>query len=344
MTQEKYQVADFEKYFAQSWPKFINWIEQNNYRLGKVQTIYIGGGTPSLWKSGMDFLKPYIDQCSNRISEFTLEVDPGAWNEESLQAWSTIGVNRFSVGLQTLNANLLGHLGRSHALSDSIDLLEYMKASKRNFSADFLLGIPYGEKTRDVQSELEQAIHYGAEHISAYILTVGKNYPLYSQIPSEEWIEREFLSTHTYLTEKGFDHYEVSNYAKKGKHSLHNQNYWAHQPMGAIGASGVGFLPTGKTGQRLKWLPGWDHKFHIEHLDENDLALEKLYLTLRQSRPFSIKSVIGNEAKIDRYDDLLQAWVSKGYMMSYDSKRFGITAQGMVILDELMNQWFTCEK
>jgi len=174
--------------------------------LKKLKTLYIGGGTPSLWgMKGASFIEKHI---INRYSvsedfEFTIEVDPDTWTEEEIESWLNIGVTRFSVGAQSFNESFIAKMDRQHTKDQIIELLSYLKKLEVNYSVDLMLGLPESVQLgRDVKKEIIEFTNYMPSHFSVYILKTRKNYPHNEQIPDEEYIEKEYIEVCKTLEEK----------------------------------------------------------------------------------------------------------------------------------------------
>ena len=164
------QLENFEKLLLESMVESQNFLDENGFDLGVIENSLHGWGTPSLWgKRGAEFLKQHI--VNSGIEEFTLEVDPMMWDEEGLSAFEDIGVNRFSIGLQSFDENYLKILDRAHTKEDGVVLFDRLKG--KNYSVDFLIGAPTLGK-RDIIEELKQVIDYGPSHFSVYILNTSE--------------------------------------------------------------------------------------------------------------------------------------------------------------------------
>ncbi|RPJ78432.1 MAG: radical SAM protein, partial [Alphaproteobacteria bacterium] len=200
---------NFHLYLEESFQLHQNLIEKHGYSWAPLKTLYIGGGTPSLWGvEGSQFLKNFFENKKIKLDpncEFTLEVNPGGWNEDVLNSWQKLGANRFSLGIQSLNKEMIKFLDRVHSIEDVHETLKYFQDHRLNYSVDFMLGLPFSSPyNRNVIEELDLALKYGPSHFSVYILTVKDNYKFYRDLPDEEWIEDEFLKVSDYLTQKGF--------------------------------------------------------------------------------------------------------------------------------------------
>lgn len=327
---------EFHEKFIKMFSLHQSLMKDYSYEWSPLETIYIGGGTPSLWgEIGAKFFKDFCQKQGLFFSphvEFTLEVNPGSWDDCSLNGWQQAGVNRFSLGVQSLDERLIKLLDRVHNLQDVYDTLKKFNEMKANFSVDFMLGLPESEKyKRDVVAELKEILTYSPKHISLYILTTKSNYIHKDKLPSEEWIENEFLQVSTFLIANGFEHYEVSNFAVKGFESRHNLKYWDSSSTGAIGPSATGLFSEAKV--RYKWKP---HQldFEIENLSEDSFVLEKVYMALRTDRGFDF-----SDFPIEKIEKVFRVWDENCY-----GKRSGtqyvLNARGYLLLDSLMNQLF----
>jgi len=141
------EINSFHKLFEDSFEKHQNLMESNSFTWAPLETLYIGGGTPSLWGAeGAIWLRNFLNSKEIKFSddlEFTLEVNPGSWTVESLEEWKKTGVNRYSLGIQSLDGRFIKHLDRVHSIEDTFATLEYFKNKNYNFSVDFMLGIPF---------------------------------------------------------------------------------------------------------------------------------------------------------------------------------------------------------
>ncbi len=316
-------------------------MESNSFTWAPLETLYIGGGTPSLWGAeGAIWLRNFLNTKEIKFSddlEFTLEVNPGSWTAESLEEWKKTGVNRYSLGIQSLDGRFIKHLDRVHSIEDTFATLEYFKNKNYNFSVDFMLGIPFSEELdRDVISELKKVLEFKPEHISLYILTTKENYIHKKNLPSEERIEKEYLAVSEYLIRKGFLHYEVSNYAKPGMRSKHNLKYWKGDSVGAIGPSATGFLSLGNEGIRYKWETK-SPKFILENIGPNEYKLERLYTLLRTDEGNDGKSFFPDQKK---WHQLLNKWDQMGYLNSSNGDLVRLSSRGYLLLDSLMDDIF----
>jgi oxygen-independent coproporphyrinogen III oxidase len=334
------EINSFHKLFEESFEKHQKLMEANSFNWGDLETLYIGGGTPSLWgKEGAIFLREFLKSKDIKFAddlEFTLEVNPGSWTIESLEEWKKTGVNRYSLGIQSLDGRFIKHLDRVHSIEDTFATLEYFKNQKYNFSVDFMLGIPFSEElNRDVILELEKVLNFNPEHISLYILTTKENYIHKNNLPSEERIEKEYLEVSEFLKSRGFLHYEVSNYAKPGLRSKHNLKYWKGDSVGALGPSATGFLSLGNLGIRYKWQTKTS-EFSLENIGPEEYKLERLYTLLRTDEGISGSDFF---EETEKWTHLVKKWDSLGYLNKKE-ERITLSSKGYLLMDSLMDDIF----
>ena len=223
--------------------EIINGIKQKV----RVNTIYIGGGTPSFAN------EKYIEQVINKIkecfkvlktAEITIEVNPGTVTEEKLLKYYKIGINRLSIGLQSTNDVLLKMLGRIHNYKEFENTYNMAReVGFKNIYVDLMIGVP-NQSIKDVEASLDKVIEKNPEHISVYSLILEENTKMFDLVESgkltlpDENIERNmyWLVKNT-LEEAGYKHYEISNFAKPKKESKHNVNCWKQESYLGIGCA-----------------------------------------------------------------------------------------------------------
>lgn len=333
----KSSVSQFENNLLEQWKKHSEFMSQNKMSFGEIDTLYIGGGTPSLWgESGARFIERLKNQLGLSFSkdcEFTLEVNPGGWSKESISSFESVGVNRYSIGIQSLNAKTISFLDRFHSLEDSYETMDFFK-NKNNFSLDLMIGLPETSGRLDLEKEMEKLVSYHPHHLSVYILGVKSNYKYFKELPSDEIIEAEYLLVSDFLRSKGFEHYEVSNFAKPGYESRHNQKYWELNSVAALGESATGYFT--EVGVRYKWKYGLE--FDVEVLDDGQKKMEKLYMNIRTSRGIK-KSMLGPK-EWDLFSSLAsKKWVPLN-LATVSEEKVSLTAKGFLILDTLMDDLF----
>jgi oxygen-independent coproporphyrinogen-3 oxidase len=281
-------------------------MEMYHNRFNPFDTVYIGGGTPSLLSpQQLENILKRVRKNFDLISdpeitpEITIETNPADLNRSFLESMRKIGINRINIGVQSFNQKILNFLGRRHTAKQAISAVEgSRKAGFHNIGLDLIYGVP----AQDIGSwldTLKQAIAFSPEHISCYQLTLESKTPLGIRyqtgefsLPREELQYEFFMKTSEFLEDAGYIHYEVSNFARGKEHtSRHNQKYWDHSPYLGLGPSAHSF----QCNQR--W---WNHRSldqylaainagnlpveGTETLTMEQLRLEALYLGLRTKK------------------------------------------------------------
>ena len=232
--------------------------EINSYELEKydVTTIYIGGGTPS-FVDGCD-IKRIIENIRNKLQnnntkwedmEITIEVNPGTVTAEKLRNYKEAGINRISVGLQATQDKLLKQIGRIHNYQDFLNTDKLLKqAGFENINVDLMIGLP-NQHIKDLKESLEKIVDLNPTHISVYSLIVEEGTPINNlleegkiELPDEEQERRMYWYVKDFLELKGYNHYEISNFSKKGKESKHNINCWNQEQYIGIGVAAHSYL------------------------------------------------------------------------------------------------------
>lgn len=327
----------FHQFLRESVKRNDLFFREQNVSWATLDTIYLGGGTPSLWgKEGADFFqREVLPLPLGPDAEFTMEIDPGTWSDEMLDAWKDIGLNRISIGTQSLNPEFLKILDRVHSAEDTVNFLAKLKKENWNYSLDFLLGVPFSrEKNRDIIKELRELLDFNPKHISLYILNARSKYPLIQNIPDDDYIREEYLLVSEFLKAQGFLHYEVSNFSLPGHESKHNLKYWRGESVAALGPTGTGYLANSSDkATRYKWKVTHP-EIEIESLGEKELNLERLYLSLRTSDGILM---------VDGLECLAESWTKQNYAILKDH-RIHLTSLGFLMLDSLMDDLFRWEK
>lgn len=205
-----------------------------------VDSIYFGGGTPSLLPASMleSFLNAIAVRCRLESPEITIEANPRTMTDEKLRAWHSCGINRLSVGVQSFQDDVLQHLGRNHTGTQAEDaVLRASAAGFRNLSIDLMIGLQ--EQTTECFTEdLARAVSLPITHFSAYLLKIEDGTPFASAPPAlldDDAMAERYLQMCEFLSAHGFAHYEISNFAQPSFESRHNCKYWRCEPYIGIG-------------------------------------------------------------------------------------------------------------
>jgi len=261
-------------YAARRWPEeqyvdalcaeFRHYVTQPPWRGQEIETIYFGGGTPSLFApaSIAQFLKCVADYCHIAPqAEITLEADPASVSYEKLVGYHTIGINRLSFGVQSFQPELLKTLGRLHTVDDVHNSLSWVRAVRfRNLSLDLIFAVP-GQTLDMLADDLSQTVAYSPAHLSTYCLTYEERTPFFSMREKGRLrpvSEDDEVGMYALVQERckraGYDHYEISSFARPGFTSRHNANYWR----------GVNYLGLGAGAHSYANEPGWGKRWSNE--------------------------------------------------------------------------------
>jgi putative oxygen-independent coproporphyrinogen III oxidase len=293
---------------------------QTNYHQ-PLETIFFGGGTPSLLT--VEQLGQILGWLSSQFgiandAEISMEIDPGTFDLAQLQGYLQAGINRVSIGVQAFQDNLLTVCGRSHSVGDiygAVDLLH--QGGVQNWSLDLISGLPQQTIT-DWENSLKCAIDLHPLHISCYDLIVEAQTPFAKQykpgntpLPSDEHTAQMYRIAQQTLTVAGYEHYEISNYAKPDYQCRHNLNYWHNLLYYAFGMGAASnledrrFTRPRKTQEYYQWVADGCSWQEVANTSAEDRFLETLMLGLRLSRGISLRS-IESEFGIDRVNSLLK--------------------------------------
>ena len=214
----------------------------------RVGTVFLGGGTPTLLsgaqiKALLDCLRDSFDVAGD--AEITMEGNPGTLTCENLAQYRAAGVNRLSLGVQSLDDGLLCAIGRIHTAAEAVQAVKMAReAGFDNLNLDLMLGLP-GQTAAQWERTLTQAVRLGPEHLSCYSLIIEEGTPLCEDVrlgrcaplPDEDALERMDGITEHLTREAGFTRYEVSNYARPGRECRHNIVYWECRPYLGLGCA-----------------------------------------------------------------------------------------------------------
>lgn len=301
---------EFHKSYHQALIKEIDLIAQKSPQKQKLKTIFIGGGTPSLYP--INLLEELFETLErnfdlNEVQEITIEANPIDISKEKLQSWSQCGINRLSLGVQILDDKILQKLNRQQTLNDTLNAIELAPSYFKNISIDLILGLP--DATKQLWDDtLNQVTSWPISHISIYFLTIYEKTPLYFklekneiQLTDEDTLVDIYKQTVNFLKQKNFLQYEISNFAKPTHESIHNQAYWNRKAYYGFGLGASSFI-NGK--ERLtninnietyiqstltfNKIPTASH----ECLNQQQIILEILMLSLRQTKGLDLHDVV----------------------------------------------------
>ncbi|HEY9629262.1 MAG TPA: radical SAM family heme chaperone HemW [Coleofasciculaceae cyanobacterium] len=222
------------------------------YSAASLDTVFLGGGTPSLLTSEqLDQILKAIDRRFGLASdaEISMEIDPNTFDLDRLRGYRAAGINRVSLGVQAFQTELLQACGRTHTAADVYAAIEMIhQVNLTNFSLDLISGLPHLTAT-DWQDSLEKAIALASSHLSVYDLTIepgtafARRYqPGESPLPTDDMTAEMYRAARQTLTQAGYEHYEISNYAKPGYQCRHNRVYWENRSYYGFGMAAASYV------------------------------------------------------------------------------------------------------
>ncbi|MEX0911817.1 MAG: radical SAM family heme chaperone HemW [Gemmatimonadota bacterium] len=311
----------------------------------ELETLYVGGGTPSLLGTGamqrfVDVIAPHAVLTPG--AEWTCEANPESFPLELALDWRAAGVTRLSLGAQTFDARALRWMGRLHGPDGPGEALAAARrAGFDNVSIDLIFGLP-ARLMRDWAADLDQALELEPDHVSLYGLTAEPGAPLgrwvtegREALADEDRYADEYLAAHDRLTRAGFEHYEVSNFGRPGARSRHNFVYWSGAPYVALGPGAHAYFPPRRRWNLRSWsaysdalradrLPIEDE----EYVDADASDLERIWLGLRTDGGYAMSGASAPQR------DLVRRWTCND-LATLDANTVRLTAAGWLLLDRL---------
>ena len=340
--------------------------ERSEVRGERVDTVYLGGGTPSqLTTDQLRQLFLYINKVyqlpsslgeAEGGSEITIEMNPDDVTAEYAAVLSQVGINRVSMGAQTFDDERLRFLHRRHTASQvrqAVDILR--KAGIRNISIDLMYGFP-DETLDDWQRDIDAALALDVEHISAYCLMIEENTPLWKWINENgEWRMDEELERQMYemlidkLTEAGYEHYEISNFAKPGYRSRHNSSYWQDIPYIGLGAAAHSYTVLEGSPSERTTVRSWnvaDIQQYIKAIERGELPSEqevidadthyndRITVALRTCDGLNLTTLSDRHRRYCLKE--AQRFLDDGLLQLHDN-RLTLTRKGLFVSDYIMS-------
>lgn len=329
-------------------------IKTSRYRDAIVDTVYFGGGTPSLLApEQLERILTTLHQhfAIDPNSEVTLEINPGSVTREKLNAFRLLGINRASFGAQTFDDAELAKLGRSHNAADTLKTFAILRdAGFDNISFDLIAGLP-GQTLERWQRNIKQALELHPEHLSFYLLEVHSGTPLAEHIrrglqpvPDDDLAGVMYRWMLDHASDAGYEHYEISNLCRPGFHSRHNVKYWTADPYYSFGCSAHSY-----DGQTRRWSNHRDVLKYVEtieqgnspvvedqELSETDIRAEALFLGMRMMRGVDVRRYresFGVDLREQHAADLDR--FRKAGLLEFDGDLIRLTRTGALLSNEV---------
>ena len=325
--------------------------EKSGVRNESIETVYLGGGTPSQLTPTQ--LKQIFDAIYiyNKVkpdAEITIEMNPDDVTTEYAAVLRQVGINRVSMGAQTFDDQRLRFLHRRHTASQVAQAVGILRAAGiRNISIDLMYGFP-GETLNDWEEDIDAALALDVEHISAYCLMVEEGTALYEQLKDKslEFRVDEELERAMYeqlmdkLTAAGYEHYEISNFAKPGHRSRHNSSYWNDVPYTGLGAAAHSYAPPYRLWnvadicQYMEVIERGELPCEKEFLDDDTHYNDRITTALRTCDGLDLTTL--NEKHRSYCLKEAKQFIEDG-LLRIDHERIIITRKGLFVSDYIMS-------
>jgi len=352
--------CDFSKVFIKNQPvdAYLEHLiqETRSYEIGKLRTLYIGGGTPTALSaqqlaSLLTELPKVMDL--SEVEEFTIEANPGDLDPDKIAVLKESQVNRVSLGVQTFDNKMLKKIGRSHQEQDIYDNIRHLKqAGFDNISIDLIYALP-GQTMDQVKENVAKAIDLDIPHMSLYSLIL-ENHTVFMNrmrrgklpLPKEELEAEMFEYIIEELEKAGFEHYEISNFSKPGFESRHNLVYWDNAEYYGLGAGASGYVDGiryknhGPIRHYLEAVEAGKARITEEHLTLEEKMEEELFLGLRKKTGVS-KARFEEKFGISfdqRYGQVVASLTEQGFLVP-DDKQVRMTKRGLFLGDTVAEKF-----
>ncbi len=352
--------CDFSKVFIKNQPvdAYLEHLiqETRSYEIGKLRTLYIGGGTPTaLSAQQLAYLLTELPKVMDlsEVEEFTIEANPGDLDPDKIAVLKESQVNRVSLGVQTFDNKMLKKIGRSHQEQDIYDNIRHLKqAGFVNISIDLIYALP-GQTMDQVKENVAKAIDLDIPHMSLYSLIL-ENHTVFMNrmrrgklpLPKEELEAEMFEYIIEELEKAGFEHYEISNFSKPGFESRHNLVYWDNAEYYGLGAGASGYVDGiryknhGPIRHYLEAVEAGKARITEEHLTLEEKMEEELFLGLRKKTGVS-KARFEEKFGISfdqRYGQVVASLTEQGLLVP-DDKQVRMTKRGLFLGDTVAEKF-----
>lgn len=352
--------CDFSKVFIKNQPvdAYLEHLiqETRSYEIGKLRTLYIGGGTPTaLSAQQLAYLLTELPKVMDlsEVEEFTIEANPGDLDPDKIAVLKDSQVNRVSLGVQTFDNKMLKKIGRSHQEQDIYDNIRHLKqAGFDNISIDLIYALP-GQTMDQVKENVAKAINLDIPHMSLYSLIL-ENHTVFMNrmrrgklpLPKEELEAEMFEYIIEELEKAGFEHYEISNFSKPGFESRHNLVYWDNAEYYGLGAGASGYVDGiryknhGPIRHYLEAVEEGKARITEEHLTLEEKMEEELFLGLRKKTGVS-KARFEEKFGVSfdqRYGQVVASLTEQGLLVT-DDKQVRMTKRGLFLGDTVAEKF-----
>lgn len=314
------------------------------YKGEKLNTLYFGGGTPSLLSTN-NFKELLSLFNFENNAEITIEANPESINFEYLRDLKELGINRLSIGAQTFDDKILEQIGRMH---NSLHIKEAVKVAKnagfKNISLDLIYGLP-NQTLQGFENDLKTALSLDVEHISLYGLKIeersyfSKNMP--NSLPDLDLQADMYLQAIALIKNAGFEHYEISNFSLPGYNSRHNLNYWENNTYYGFGCAASGYINKIRYTNQLelnKYIENPIEKFTENKLSEQEILEEAIFLGFRKIAGINIEEI---NKKFGINFENKYAKTLKKYENFFIKTQYGyrLSIDGILVSNEILSEF-----
>ncbi len=339
------------KNYTDALCRSINEFGKQN-KIIEIDSIFIGGGTPSAIDEGMIgaiFNELYKNFDIDSNCEISIEANPATVDESKLLAYRSFGINRISFGMQSAIDEELKILGRMHNYKDFVSSYDLArKCGFENINIDVMTGIPL-QNEASLRKTLESVVFLDPAHISVYMLKIEPGTPFYRDIdslplPDEDSVCEMYFTTEELLSSYGFEQYEISNFAKKGFECSHNIKYWQGTEYVGFGTGAHSYFRSERYSYK-KDIDGYinckdfyGYRTDIQYIDENEKDREKLIFGIRMKKGIDLSCLKNYDCK-----DKIEMYKKNGYCI-IKNNRLSLTVKGMLISNYIISDILLQEK
>ena len=339
--------CDFPKlqYFRTFAEKYLTVLEKEltSYQINHtLKTIYVGGGTPTALEDDLfERLLKIISKYSKGVEEYTFEANPESLSENKLRLMKEYGVNRISIGVESTDERILKSINRHHTFNDVKVAVELLRENGiSNINLDLIIGLP-NVSMKMLEKDIRNILSLNPDHISCYSLTVHEHTVFYINginPPSDEFAYDAYKMINSLLEENGYEHYEVSNWAKENRRSEHNLTYWRNEHYYGVGLGASGYLENIRFKNTTNLKDYLSNKFAGEEeiVTISDLEEYQVMLNLRTSEGLDLNKFnkIFNKDLYACKKNIIDSYIASNHLILKENTLIP-TFEGMMILDKI---------
>lgn len=319
---------------------------KDNYNGEILDTIYFGGGTPSILSIN-DFRLILNELKFKPQSEITVEINPETVDRAYLEELKTLGVNRLSIGIQAFDNEILKLIGRNHTKETAALVVKFAKdVGFDNISIDLIYGLPKQDLSK-LKESLEQILNIDVKHVSLYGLKIEEGCSFYNNkpefLPENDDQAEMYIESINFLKDNGFEHYEISNFAKPGYESKHNLNYWNNGYYYGFGVAASGYEDDIRYTNLCdieKYLQNHDKKESIAEINYISQLEEEIFLGLRKTEGINTK-IINEKFDIDfdnKYSKIIEKH-TKTELLKRTPSGYALTTEGILLSNNVLSDF-----